>query len=54
MDEESRNSSMGESLCTLRTSNTVEDFEEMFGITDWDKEPKTLDEFFRREAITRE
>ena len=54
MDEELRNSSMAESLCTLRTSNTMEDFEEMFGITDWDEEPKTLDEFFRREAIPRE
>ena len=43
-DEESRNSSsMAESLSTLRTSNTMEDFEEMFGITDWDEEPKTLD-----------
>ena len=46
-DEESRNSSIAESLCTLRTSNTMEDFEEMFRVTDWDKEPKTLDEFFR-------
>ena len=30
----------------------MEDFKEMFGVTDWDKEPKILDEFFRREAIT--
>ena len=45
---------MAESSCTLVTSNTMEDFKEMFGITDWDEEPKTLDEFFCREAITRE
>jgi len=32
----------------------MEDFEEMFGITYWDKAPKTLDHFFRQEAITRE
>ena len=35
LDEESRNSSsMAESSCTLHTLNTMEDFEEMFGITD--------------------
>ena len=54
IDEDSRSSSMGASLGTLGMSKTMDNFEEMFGITDWDEEPKTLDEFFRREAITRE
>ena len=34
LEEESRNSSVAESSCTLRTTNTMEDFEEMFGVTD--------------------